>query len=106
MAGQTITMVEGITDNLGFSLTGSDGKPVPNSAFTATVAIGDGTIVVVNIGGMQIVGIKGGTTTVIWTFTPKVGQGYEGAPLTLDPDTIIITPKSLASGIVTYTPSA
>lgn len=99
---QTVTLVEGQGVDTSFNVQGSDGQPVPAGAYTATAAITDPTVLVGPGSFNHLTGIKAGETSVTWTLTPKTGAGYSGAPLTLEADTFIVSPKTLVSGTPNY----
>ena len=98
------------TSKCTFSVTGSDGNPVPDSGYQAVAAIGDPTVVNVH---QQVPGVNSfvitplktaSSTTITWTLSPT--GAYSGSPLVLPADTVNVDALSLASATDAYTPPA
>lgn len=103
-AQQTINMVQGQTSSLTFIAKDNLGNVIPLNDYIAAPVIGDSTIVSYNGNSLplQITALKTGTTTIQWTFTLKSGTPYTGGPITLQADTVNVSPLSIASAVVTY----
>jgi hypothetical protein len=106
MDGQTVNFSGlGQTSTWTPSVVGSDSKPVPNGAFTATPAVGDSTIVELtghNDGTFTVTPLALGSTTITWTIAPAAGGGYSGAPIVLPADTINVGGLTIASASGAY----
>jgi hypothetical protein len=97
--GATINCTVGQTSGISFSVADSNGNPVNGTSYTVSAGFSDATIS--NYGQNALHCNKIGSTTVTWTINAVTSAGYTGS-LTIGPDTLTVSPKSLASATVSY----